>query len=265
MVLKISTFRGALQADKKLATLSIQQFIKDYGFKGLKRVERMIRRHSLVGDHTFFDLSDFPWVSQLEAGSPLIRKEVDAILEHRDLLPRFQDISKDQLVLTKDDKWKTFFLYGYGYKSEKNCARCPETTRILEQIPGMMTAFFSILAPGKHIPDHEGPYNGVLRCHLGLKIPEPKTQCRIRVQDEIRHWEEGKAMIFDDTYNHEVWNDTQGERVVLFLDIIRPLPAPVSWFNQFVLKSVALSPLIQEAKRNFEHWEQLMEEAVLPS
>ncbi len=101
-----------------------------------------------------------------------------------------------------------------------------ELDALLEQVPGMMTAFFSILAPGKYIPDHRGPFNGVLRYHLGLKVPEPAEQCRIRVADEYAHWEEGESLLFDDTYRHEVWNDTDGERAVLFMDVRRPLRFP---------------------------------------
>jgi len=84
----------------------------------------------------------------------------------------------------------------------------------------MKTAFFSILSPDKHIPAHKGPFNGVLRYHLELIIPEPKEKCRIRVHDQFNEWDEGKSLIFDDTYEHEVCNDTDGFRVVLFVDFI---------------------------------------------
>jgi beta-hydroxylase len=90
--------------------------------------------------------------------------------------------------ITQDNHWKTFFFYGYGFECEENCRLCPETARVLKSIPGVKTAFFSILSPGKYIPPHRGPYNGVLRFHLGLIVPEPREQCRIRVADNIRHW-----------------------------------------------------------------------------
>ena len=96
----------------------------------------------------------------------------------------------------------------------------------MREIPGMTTAMFSILSPRKHILDHRGPYKGVLRYHLGLIVPEDAERCRIRVGEDVRHWEEGKSMIFDDTFNHEVWNDTDETRVVLFVDVLRPLPFP---------------------------------------
>ena len=229
--------------------------VRQFGFHVLKAIERLIVRYSLVGDRHFFDAADFPWVAPLEANWEAIRAELDEVLKTPDALPRFQDISTDQITITQDDKWKTFFLYGFGYRAEQNCARCPATTRAVEQIPGMKTAFFSILAPGKHIKDHRGPYKGLLRCHLGLLVPEPKEACRIRVDDEIRHWEEGKCMIFDDTYNHEVWNDTDGQRVVLFIDVVRPFAEPVATINEFIIKLVTLSPFVQNARKNQEAWE----------
>ena len=148
------------------------------------------------------------------------------MLDDREALPNFQDISKDQIEITDDDRWKTFFLYGYGFEAKLGVQMCPKTAELMRQIPGMTTAMFSILSPRKHILDHRGPYKGVLRYHLGLIVPKDAEQCRIRVGDDIRHWQEGKSLMFDDTFNHEVWNDTDETRVVLFVDVLRPLPSP---------------------------------------
>ncbi|WP_087718496.1 aspartyl/asparaginyl beta-hydroxylase domain-containing protein [Salinicola salarius] len=231
------------------------------GRKVLKGVDRFIARHSLVGDPAFFDPADFAWTRELEANWPVVRAELDEILRERDALPNFQDISEDQKRLSKDNQWKTFFLYGYGYKMEENCVRCPETTRLVERVPGMKTAFFSILAPGKHIPAHRGPYKGVMRYHLGLSVPEPRERCRIRVGHEVAHWEEGKSMLFDDTYNHEVWNDTDGVRVVLFMDVVRPMRFPASLVNRMAFTLIRLSPYVQRARRNQKRWLQRQRQA----
>ena len=99
------------------------------------------------------------------------------------------------------------------------CVRCPQTAKLITAIPGMFTSFFSILSPGKHIPPHRGPCNGLLRARLGMIVPEPAEHCRIEVGSEIRHRQTGKVIVFDGTYRHQVWNDTDGTRVVLFLDI----------------------------------------------
>ncbi len=221
----------------------------------IKRLERLIRRYSTVENTPFLDSRQFPWAKDLEANWPVIRQELEQVLKVQDRLPSFQEISKDQVTLTQDDRWKTFFMYAYGYRMEGNCLRCPETERLVKAVPGMFTAFFSILAPGKHIPLHRGPYNGLLRAHLVLIVPEPNTACRIEVGGETRHWETGKCMVFDDTYKHQVWNDTDGTRVVLFLDVRRPLRWPGSLLNRIVLRLISWSPFIQDARRNHRAWE----------
>lgn len=225
--------------------------------KGIQRVlerrrgglEKLFRRFSLPGDHRFFDPALFLWAQTLEANWRAIRQELDAILKEREALPSFQQVSSRQGRISPDDKWKVFFFYGYGYKAEKNCNRCPRTTELIEAVPGMQTAFFSILAPGKHIPAHRGPYPGVLRYHLGLKVPTRREHCRIRVEEEYAHWEEGRSLLFDDTYEHEVWNDTDEERVVLFLDVLRPLPLPVALLNRGIIRAAGLLPDVQEVRK----------------
>ena len=222
----------------------------------LDRLDRIVARASKLGNPPFFSTRDFPWSSRLEAEWGAIRAELDEVLAYRDALPNFQDISTDQESITDDDRWKTFFLYGFGFRSATNCALCPETARIVESIPGMKTAMFSILSPHKHIPDHSGPYKGIIRYHLALKVPEPREQCRIRVGDEIVTWEEGRSLIFDDTYEHEVWNDTDGERAVLFVDVVRPLRFPMNVVNGLIIWVIAHSPFILDAKRRHLEWEE---------
>ena len=212
-----------------------------------------------MGIQCFFDVDCFPWAKDLEANWSVIAKELDAVLERVHDLPNYQQISERQANITNDDRWKTYFFYAFGFKAEKNCQQCPETTKLLDKIPGLKVAFFSILAPHKHIPEHRGKHKGLIRYHLGLKIPKSKADCRIRVGDRIAYWEEGKSLIFDDTFLHEVWNDTDEYRVVLFLDIARPLRFPMSVVNWLVNRLVAASPIVQEAKRNHEKWQHQLE------
>ena len=226
----------------------------------IKRIERILIRYSQVPDTPFLAPSEFSWAPTLEADWELIRAELDRLLEAPDRIPNFQDISRDQYNISRDDKWKSYFLYGYGYKMENNCRACPETTRILESIPDMFTAFFSVLAPGKHIPLHRGPYRGLLRCHLALVVPEPRQDCWIEVGGETSAWEEGRCIVFDDTYRHRVENNTGGRRVVLFIDVKRPLRFPGSLLNRVVLFLIRLSPYIQDARRNQVAWEKRMGE-----
>jgi beta-hydroxylase len=225
------------------------------GERILAPIERFIGRRSLVGDATFFPDERFSWVEEIERNWTTIREEAERLLEDRDSLANFQDISKDQIEITDDDRWKTFFLYGFGFEAKLGVQMCPKTAELMCQVPGMTTAMFSILSPRKHILDHRGPYKGVLRYHLGLIVPEQAEQCRIRVGEDIRHWEQGRSLIFDDTFNHEVWNDTDETRVVLFVDVLRPLPAPWDQLNRMIVKAIGWSPFVLDAKRNQRAWE----------
>ncbi len=230
------------------------------GAKLVWSLEKLIPNYSLIGNTAFFDPYQFSWAKELEENWVLIRKELDEILKYRDDLPNFQDISPDQANSTSsDDLWKTYFMYGYGIKAEKNCQRCPETTRLIESVPGMKTAFFSILLPGKHIPEHRGPYKGVVRYLLALKVPEPQEKCRIRVGNETRHWQEGKSMMFDDSFLHEAWNETDDVRVVLFLDIMRPMRFPLSIINSLLIKIISISPYIKDAFNKQKEWDKRLE------
>lgn len=217
-------------------------------------LERTILRSSLVGTSAFLRPDDFPWVRRLEENWRDIRSELELVLRYRDDLPAFHEISADVSDIS-DENWKTFFFYGYGFRSETNCARCPRTAELLAGVPGLTTAFFSILAPGKRITPHRGPWKGVIRYHLGLIVPEPADACGISVGGEVAHWREGGSLIFDDAFEHAAWNDTTGTRVVLFLDVLRPCRFPGSWVNRSVIWVVAHSPFIRDAKRRHLAWE----------
>jgi len=209
---------------------------------------RVFGHFSAVGTQPFLDPAGFSWTALLEQHYPAIREEAERVLTVRAALPNFHDVAPDQIRLSRDDQWKTFWFAGYGVWDHPNCLRCPHTAAVLRAIPGLTTAFFSILGPGKRLPPHYGPYRGVLRHHLALMVPEPATASGIRVGGEVRHWEQGRSLVFDDTYEHEAWNDTDTDRVVLFLDIVRPLRPPVSWVNSMILAAVQRSPFIKAAR-----------------
>ena len=229
------------------------------GAQLLRVTEGWVLRHSLVPTTPFLPLSTFPWSKRFEEMAPEVRSELDEVLSHREDLPNFQDISVDQASISNDDGWKTFFFFAYGFRSEANCRRCPKTTALLDSVPGMVTAFFSILSPGKHIPPHRGPWRGVLRYHLALKVPEPAVASGIRVGGEQAHWQEGKGLLFDDGYSHEAWNDSEGVRVVLFCDVLRPLRAPAAQVNKALIKAIGWSPFIQDARNRHAAWERRVE------
>jgi beta-hydroxylase len=213
---------------------------------GLAVIEAVIRRSSLVGDGPFFDAALFPWASRVAAGWSEIRAETDELLRSRATIPPLHEISPMQRGLTDDDHWRALYLFAFGRRVEHNCRRCPATAALLEQIPGLTSALFSILEPGKHIPEHRGPYNGLLRFQLGVQVPPPDGRCRIRVGGETRLWQEAGSLFFDDTFRHEAWNDSDQDRVIVFVDFLRPLPFPVSVLNRLVVFWLS-RPSVQKA------------------
>lgn len=217
--------------------------------------ERLNLKYSKVGNPPVYDSATFPWVREIEKEWKAIRAELDKVLTRQDELPSFQDISTDVKTISTDKHWKTFFLIGFGVKAQKNVEQCPETWRIVQKIPGLKTAMFSIFEPGKHLPPHRGPYNGVLRFHLGLIVPEPREKIAIRVADQVCHWEEGKALVFDDAYEHEAWNHSDKTRVVLFVDFVKPLRFPANFVNWLLMNIAVFTPFIREGMDNHKEWE----------
>lgn len=234
---------------------TLPRWLAKFFFQCVEAAQRRIARGSLVGDRPIFDNALFPWVGALEAQAPAIAKELEAVLATPGRLPAFHEISPDVATITQDHQWQTFVFLGYGMRAERNLARCPATAAALDGIPGLRTAFFSILSPGKQIPLHSGPYNGVLRLHLALKVPREREQCWIEVNGQRYVWQANRAVIFDDAYPHEVHNDTDETRVVLFVDFERPCKVPVSWLNRLLLAFAPLTPELQQAKTNHEKWE----------
>jgi beta-hydroxylase len=238
---------------------NVNEAINVLGRCGLHWLDGYFRRHSLVGACTFFDSAQFPWIRAVEAGSSVMRRELDAVLGDREALPDFQDVVNRERHLPNDAGWKTYLFFGYGIDFPKNIERCPETVRLVRQIPGMTSAMFSILSPGKRIPPHRGPYAGVLRYHLALMVPEPAARCGIRVGGYVRQWEEGHSLVFDDVFEHEVWNDTSGVRVVLFVDFKRPLRGMAPYVNDLLIMLVRLSPHVRDASARHRAWVERLE------
>ena len=193
----------------------------------------------------FLDISATrPELLDLERNYHDIREEVLRILPDKRAIPRYHELDQMQYNISArvnpDKDWKIFPLNIMGVKPEAYSARCPKTMALLERIPGLFEAFFSILEGGKSIPHHEGPYRGYLRYHLGLIVPE-KNPPSIRLKDQVYTWKEGESVLFDDSWDHEVYNQCEADRVVLIVDIRRPMPQPfdgVNWLVQRIMKAV---------------------------
>lgn len=164
----------------------------------------------------YYDSARFPFTSILEQNWGVIRAELDALEGEA-----FIDWPEHSLYGERG--WKTFGLYAFGQRQPEGCARCPQTEKLVKQIPGLMMAGFSRLAPGAHIVPHRGyeGYSGyVLRFHLGLQVPD---NCAMRVGSETRNWREGASLVFDDSTEHEAWNGSDRTRTILLCDFLNPL------------------------------------------
>lgn len=131
-------------------------------------------RSTLAGQTTFFDNAHFPWTKHVETPWPGIRAEADRVLAASDQLPGNEEIQEYQRQLSTDKRWQVFPFLAYGHEIFENQEYCPLTSQALDYIPGIKAAMYSILRAGKVLPVHVGPYNGVLRYHLGITL-NPKS------------------------------------------------------------------------------------------
>jgi aspartyl/asparaginyl beta-hydroxylase (cupin superfamily)/cytochrome c-type biogenesis protein CcmH/NrfG len=182
----------------------------------------------------FYDRADFPWLDALEAATDDIRAElVNVLAESRAEFEPYVSFkvkpAKRWRELNNSRRWSVFFLWRAGVAVRENLARCPKTAAALEAWPRCdlvgtaPTAVFSVLEAKTRIPPHTGVNNARLIAHLPLIVP---PGCGFRVGAEVREWVPGKAFVFDDTIEHEAWNDSDQLRVVLILDLWNPFLKP---------------------------------------
>ena len=170
----------------------------------------------------FFEKQLFPFYQALEENWQAIKAEYLQLRDYQ-LQPWFQ-----KEIYSGDWKVFGFFDWPNGHKTP-GAALCPTTVSIIEEhIEGHATAGFSILKPGTIIDPHVGFAGDFLRCHLGLIIPE---NCAIKVNGEERTWQEGKVMVFDDTYEHSAWNKSREDRIILLLDFKKYTYYPKSFYH----------------------------------
>ena len=179
----------------------------------------------------YYEREDFSWLPELEAATPVIRDELISLLagDRADFKPYVAQPAgapvNQWAELNHSLKWSTYFFWRDGDRKDAACKRCPKTAATLAALPMAdtpgyaPTAFFSALAPHSHIPAHTGVTNTRLIVHLGLIVP---GKCRFRVGNDTREWQEGKAWVFDDSIEHEAWNDSDDLRVVLIFDVWNP-------------------------------------------
>lgn len=180
----------------------------------------------------WFDRGEFPFLQEIERHADAIREELLALLSDETQLSPYIDMPADAPAapvwqeLNRSTRWSSYHLFRHGERVEEHCRRCPRTASALESIPLMQIpdhspeALFSILKAGTRIPPHTGVINGRLTVHLPLIVP---PDCgALKAGGEAHVWEEGRCLIFDDSFVHEAWNDSSRDRAVLIFDIWDP-------------------------------------------
>jgi aspartyl/asparaginyl beta-hydroxylase (cupin superfamily) len=177
----------------------------------------------------FYEPADFAWLVEMEAMAEAMRAEVEAVLAEDSGLAPYIERPKNRPArphpLLENANWSAFHLIRDGAVVEANASRCPQVMAALAKapipaIPGRSPmAMISVLQPGTHIPPHNGLLNTRLICHIPLVVP---AGCRLRVGNDTRTVEAGKALLFDDSIEHEAWNDGNAPRAVLLFEVWRP-------------------------------------------
>lgn len=185
-----------------------------------------------ITSQPYYPRKQFPWLEALEAATDNVRDELRAVLAQERSLESFlgepstgagQDLLRSSSQ--RDPAWDAYFFFRHGERYDEHCARCPQTTAVLDTLPLVRIrdhapeTLFSVLSPGTHILPHTGVTNTRLVTHLPLIVP---ADCAISVGGEEHAWQEGRCVTFDDTWEHEAWNRSGQTRVVLILDSWHP-------------------------------------------
>ncbi|MGB9182572.1 MAG: aspartyl/asparaginyl beta-hydroxylase domain-containing protein [Solirubrobacteraceae bacterium] len=164
----------------------------------------------------WYDPSEFPLAGYLESNYEAIRDEILAL--------EAASFHRESERIQRSGDWDVAFLYERGRRRDEVCDACPVTTRGIESYPAVRTvaglAYASRMRAGTHIQAHRGPTNLRVRCHLGIQVPD--GDCAIRVGEQTEHWQAGRCLVFDDHFEHEAWNHTEQDRIVLIVDMWHP-------------------------------------------
>lgn len=242
----VRTFRAGR---RELLFRLIEPLARSYGRESLMRVERCLRIY--LGEEAaqypdprqqptflyfpdlptgaYFDRTNHAWVDEFEAATAVIRSELCALLESdagRERVFTTDELERANLQGLKGaPSWDGYYFYRHGRRRDDNCGACPQTAHAIDSLPLCRVvehapeAFFSVFTPGTHLLPHRGVTNTRLVAHLPLLIP---NDCALKVGGEVHAWQEGRVVMFDDTYEHEAWNRGNRSRVVLIFDLWNP-------------------------------------------
>ncbi|WMY75968.1 aspartyl/asparaginyl beta-hydroxylase domain-containing protein [Buttiauxella selenatireducens] len=175
----------------------------------------------------------FPESKILESHFIEIHEEITFLINKRELT-RYKDIDPVRAAEVSEN-WKLYYALFMWEENDRARTDCPTLLRLIKDMPNVINATIAVLEPGVTLAAHEGPYAGILRYHIGIEVPEKKPPY-IRVMNEYYTWEVGKSIVLDDCYEHEVYNEADNKRVILMIDFMRPMNAPLHFINLCCLK-----------------------------
>jgi aspartyl/asparaginyl beta-hydroxylase (cupin superfamily) len=194
---------------------------------------------------SYIDTKQFNWANDLQLNVDSIKEELTSYLQTHQLQGYF-----NSSMVSKKNSWRTIALKTWNIQLFKNQKQFPVTTTLLNKYPQIISASFNLLESNSKILSHCGDTNAIYRCHLGLNIPEGLPNCGFKVRDELRAWENNQWLIFMDAYTHEAWNNSNNNRYILLIDILR---------DEFKLKkayvcSTVLTSLFLQKKVENHKW-----------
>ena len=241
-----------------MSSKNIVERINDV-YKSLERRKIITKTPNYVYDYH----KDYPKLKILEDNYDIIRKECENILTFHNDITYLEELMSYTKGGIHAIQWKSF-MFKSGVFVKENCELCPQTADLIKKIPGVRTAFFSILGPDQYITPHKGYYYGFMRYHLGVIIPynNEENKCWLRIgKDQIAkaalpkegdkyYWKNGEGILFNDNYTHDASNESDQIRVVLFLDIERKLPFLISLFNKLILNIAYSRKEVKDIAKN---------------
>lgn len=189
----------------------------------------------------------FPDAARFTGAWRAIRDEALAVSRDLSRIPRFHEIMREQAAISANDArdWRMFIMQAYGVRFPQNLGRCPTLASIVAASPDVLSASFSFLAPGKRIPPHRGPFRGILRGYLVLSMPrraDGAPAAVLKIDGRDYRLDDGQFLLWDDTFEHEVWNESDDVRIVLLLDIRRrDLPTALALLSGALIRIVRVA------------------------
>lgn len=215
----------------------------------LRRSNRLLQaRDAVVENPRPLDVVD--WDVRLRAAWPEIRAEWDRFVAAGGRLPRIEEVLDEPQG--NSGAWRAGLLISAGRPVGGPARHFPATVGALGHVPGLRSALWSVLGPGAELPEHCGPNAGVLRYHLGVDCGDDAA---LRVGDRVVPYRDGHSVLFDDTFPHAAWNHGTHDRVTLFCDMVRPVPAPWSQWNQLVQGLLGADPRYRLAPARAATWD----------